>query len=420
MKFVPSTPFSHSNLRYFTNNLILPTIGKPDFTFESYLALKGVDTSSWAVDPITGEKFPMYFKFDYNPNISALNEIAFLDANLTRHHFSQILDYRNPYAFYDSSFIHTAVLEGLIPGVTYHYHVEGSCFAYHFTVPQNKYPFTFGLIADVGVTSVSNRSMQAIGAMNPDTVIFSGDLAYADGTPEVWDVFGVLSEPVFANIPTIYNGGNHELGSFENWLSYDARYPAPRKGSGSTNPCYYAVKTGPATVITLCSYADFMPSSIQYKWLTNYLSTSIDRSATPWIIVQTHVPFYTSSQSHYAEGELMRRVIEPLLYDYGVDIFVNGHVHAYERTVPVYNLTADPCGTVHITIGDAGNYEGAYTSWYQRNINNSTSLASEGGFIAFREGSFGVAKLEILNSSTAYYSWNRFVTILGNVSRFHG
>ena len=35
-----------------------------------------------------------------------------------------------------------------------------------------------------------------------------------------------------------------------------------------------------------------------------------------------------------------------------------GHVHAYERSHPVYNYTVDLCGSVHITIGDGGNSEG--------------------------------------------------------------
>ena len=34
-----------------------------------------------------------------------------------------------------------------------------------------------------------------------------------------------------------------------------------------------------------------------------------------------------------------------------------GHVHAYERTAPVYDYLVDPCGAVHITIGDGGNSE---------------------------------------------------------------
>lgn len=29
---------------------------------------------------------------------------------------------------------------------------------------------------------------------------------------------------------------------------------------------------------------------------------------------------------------------EPLLYKYGVDLIITGHVHGYERTKPVYNF----------------------------------------------------------------------------------
>lgn len=54
----------------------------------------------------------------------------------------------------------------------------------------------------------------------------------------------------------------------------------------------------------------------------------------------------------------MRTSMEPLTYKHGVDIFYYGHVHAYERTHPVYDYTIDPCGAVHITIGDGGNSEG--------------------------------------------------------------
>lgn len=73
----------------------------------------------------------------------------------------------------------------------------------------------------------------------------------------------------------------------------------------------------------------------------------------------------------------MRIALEPMAYAYGVDLFFYGagiclqlvaaaamkrppsvhcdtcagHVHAYERSTPVYNFTVDLCGPVHITIG---------------------------------------------------------------------
>eukprot|EP00166_Cyanidium_caldarium_P006429 ctg_941.g368 len=61
----------------------------------------------------------------------------------------------------------------------------------------------------------------------------------------------------------------------------------------------------------------------------------------------------------------MREAMEPLLYKYGVDVLLAGHVHAYERTHPVYNNATNPCGTVHLDLGDAGNREGAYIPWLE-------------------------------------------------------
>ena len=43
-----------------------------------------------------------------------------------------------------------------------------------------------------------------------------------------------------------------------------------------------------------------------------------------------HPPMYNTHVSHWKEVEYMRIVIEPLLYQYGVDIAVYGHVHSCE------------------------------------------------------------------------------------------
>jgi hypothetical protein len=37
---------------------------------------------------------------------------------------------------------------------------------------------------------------------------------------------------------------------------------------------------------------------------------------------------------------------------------LSGHVHAYERTHPMYKYKLDTCGPVYLSIGDGGNIEG--------------------------------------------------------------
>jgi acid phosphatase type 7 len=49
----------------------------------------------------------------------------------------------------------------------------------------------------------------------------------------------------------------------------------------------------------------------------------------------------------------MRRAYEPLFRRFKVDVVLNGHSHAYERTKPMYGWRADGsgCGTVHVMLG---------------------------------------------------------------------
>ena len=48
------------------------------------------------------------------------------------------------------------------------------------------------------------------------------------------------------------------------------------------------------------------------------------------VVCNTHHPWYTTDTS-FKEFDQMRQSMEPLLYQYGVDVFYNGHVHSYER-----------------------------------------------------------------------------------------
>ncbi len=47
--------------------------------------------------------------------------------------------------------------------------------------------------------------------------------------------------------------------------------------------------------------------------------------------------------SHYLETECMREAMEQVLYSNGVDVVLNGHLHEYERTNPVFVSHLLPC-----------------------------------------------------------------------------
>ncbi|KAK3371546.1 Metallo-dependent phosphatase-like protein [Lasiosphaeria ovina] len=89
---------------------------------------------------------------------------------------------------------------------------------------------------------------------------------------------------------------------------------------------------------------------------------SVDRAVTPWLVVAGHRPWYTTGDSNACAP--CQAAFEPLLYKYGVDLAIFGHVHNSQRFAPAVNNAADPAGLanpkapMYIVAGGAGNIEG--------------------------------------------------------------
>jgi len=190
--------------------------------------------------------------------------------------------------------------------------------------------------------------------------------------------------------------GNHEEGSSEAYVSYNSRWRMCAKQSGSSDNTYWSRELGSVHVIALNSYAPTEPGSQQHTWLVEALAR-VDRARTPWLAVMMHAPFYCSNSGHVEETRLMRRDMERVLYEAGVDLVLNGHVHAYERTFGTFDMKPDECGPVYLNLGDGGNREGAYVPW----------LVPQPEWSAYRESSFGVGLLQLLNATHARYEWRR-------------
>jgi len=89
---------------------------------------------------------------------------------------------------------------------------------------------------------------------------------------------------------------------------------------------------------------------------------SVDRTVTPWVVVGGHRPWYSTGGGSSCGP--CQTAFEPLLYKYGVDLAIFGHVHNSQRFMPVNNSIADPNGMnnpkapMYIVAGGAGNIEG--------------------------------------------------------------
>ncbi|KAH8805210.1 acid phosphatase AphA [Xylogone sp. PMI_703] len=149
----------------------------------------------------------------------------------------------------------------------------------------------------------------------------------------------------------------------------------------------------------------------QYKWLVNDLK-SVDRTKTPWLIVMSHRPMYSSGVSGYQAD--LRNAFEALLLQYGVDAYLSGHIHWYERMFPLgKNGTIDTASIInnntyytnagksitHIVNGMAGNIESHSTLSADEGILNITAVLDQ--------VHYGFSKLNVINSTALKWSFIR-------------
>lgn len=376
-------------------------------------------------DPLLG---PPNIPLNYDELTALLNTSAFLPKESDSWRFlgpkddpwdflektNFCVDYKNPKAYYTSPYIHTVTLAGLSGSSEYSFRPEGSSRTFTFTTPPEagagtSRPLRVGVWADIGITNVSFGVMSQMLRLAPELLMSVGDLSYADGWAERWDIFGIMMEPLMSSRYHLAVAGNHEM-TQNNAVDLIHRYPMPFRPSGAPNPLMFAYETGLLYVLGLPgSYAATDPSSAQWAFAAEKLM-AVDRQRTPWVAVMFHTPWYNSNNAHFGEALKHQWDMESLFYQYGVDLVFNGHVHSYERSFPVYNNTVDDCGTVHIVVGDGGNYEGpALYEGHPPGWRQPQPLWS-----AFREASYGPGLLTIYNSSHAEWRWHRVACVFQN------
>ena len=97
------------------------------------------------------------------------------------------------------------------------------------------------------------------------------------------------------------------------------RFTAPENGNSIF---WYSFDVGFVHVIQMSSEHDWMPGSPQYEWIEHDLKT-VDRAVTPWIVLTTHRPLYTTSNRilwDWFVARVFRHYFEDLLHQYQVNL----------------------------------------------------------------------------------------------------
>jgi len=81
--------------------------------------------------------------------------------------------------------------------------------------------------------------------------------------------------------------------------------------------------------------------------LVQWLAADLQNSKADWKIVSYHHPGFNSSKAHYDYQQM--RLLSPLLEQLGVDLVLTGHVHNYQRTMPLtFEPKKDSTGTRYV------------------------------------------------------------------------
>lgn len=303
----------------------------------------------------------------------------------------------------------------------------------------------------------------------PAAALHLGDLAYdlqdAHGAHAVSFLDSI--DPLASALPYLTVPGNHE--SHFGFAHYRALFgPPPALASGSARGLYYSFDLGPVHLLAYNTEAFFFPESFveqdmreMVDWMRRDLqAAAANREAVPWIVAAGHRPMYCARTGAAGrcswEAEASRRglpskcpgdnpracrstgssssfPVEALFHEFGVDLALYGHVHAYERMRDVFELTPGgaaglpgveceaPTATVHVTTGGAGNREmrsaGAPPPRGPCNATAPWCVFQSGSAPALGQAhDFGYGRLQVAN--TTHLRWSQYSSTAGSTAGF--
>jgi hypothetical protein len=168
----------------------------------------------------------------------------------------------------------------------------------------------------------------------------------------------------------------------------------PMPAPATTNQPWWSYDVGLFHLVGMSTEHDFSVGSPQYSWLKADLA-AVNRTLTPWVVFSGHRSMYVDSDRCCHVGNAaqctaaglpcqpgsdvtvmtsLQTNIEPLLYQYRVNLAFAGHFHDVERQTAVYKnevvqaavaqedaegntwwVHRDPQATVWMVVGSAGN-----------------------------------------------------------------
>src|SRR5688572_1807418 len=293
--------------------------------------------------------------------------------------------------------LYRAVLKGLQFDTVYYYKVmmNEKIISHDTFRTRTKKPSTrFVVLGDFGAGTTQQATIATLIAQRqPQFIVTTGDNVYQNGLEEEYrkNLFPYYLSPepnqgsgLMSKIPFYMVLGNHDVrsdsldknpGSFAYFYYSDLPLNAPVtertatiRGSSelvktfkkNTRPRFprisnFSFDYGNVHMVCLDANDYVNPLDAQ---LVTWLRTDLGQSNAEWKIVTFHHPGFNSSIAHY-EYQLMR-LLSPLFEQLGVNLVVTGHVHNYQRSVPLlFSPKTNEAGDQYI-ISPEGKIDGTF------------------------------------------------------------
>ncbi|MCG7592696.1 metallophosphoesterase [Mycobacterium sp. C3-094] len=240
--------------------------------------------------------------------------------------------------------------------------------------------------------------LNQIVASGPEFHVLAGDIAYADPSglgkpptfvpsggalatgfdkfnPYVWDVYLNSIERSASTTPWMFATGNHDMEAaypVHGYGGHLARLDFPGNGPAAC-PSVYSFVYGNVAILSLdandvsyeitanTGYSD----GSQTRWVADTLAGHRANPGIDFIVCFFHHCAYSTVQAHASDGGV-RDAWADLFDRYRVDVVLQAHNHAFERSDPIRNgaptrvaadhaiVYPDADGTVYYTVGSAG------------------------------------------------------------------
>lgn len=265
-------------------------------------------------------------------------------------------------------------------------------------------------------------SFLQVAAGEVDLILHIGDFAYdlESDAGARGKLFMEEIQNMSASVPYMVDPGNHEQGFmfahytelFRAMPSNEAVPTVVTANGAAPNNWFYSFNVGLLHIVALSSEVLFHAPELiqaQHDWLEADLArANANRSSAPWILVHAHRPLYCSCDGDCdGAATKMRAAFEQLFFEHGVDLYLCGHEHNYERmfdVAPAFDprqpwlsgvstrSTTNPPAPTYIVTGDAGNDE-----------NHEAFTRPQPNRTAFRTDAYGYSRLAVHNATHLHW-----------------